>query len=319
MTTRQRDEYVVADADLAQNWAGRLKPPFGYYGAKQRIAARIVSSLPPHNAWVEAFCGSAAITLSKKPAPIEVINDLDGEIVNFFAQLRNHPKALCRAVALTPYAREEFYRARSQAETRSPLERARQFIVATNFAVNSTVAGFHCGFSFSQSYSRSGREARVSRWYNLPERMAAVVERLRNVRVENRDAREIMEMFLDRPATLIYLDPPYFVKRSQGYAVDAKDETFHRDLLKLCTRSKAMILISGYHTDLYAAVLSKATGWQRSEIKTHTRDTSGQDYPRTEVIWKNPAFLKAERTGKVPIRLTKQEIAQRKVNPPRRG
>lgn len=318
MTAKRRDEYVVANAEPVQGWAGPLKPPFGYYGAKQRIAARIVSSLPPHHAWVEAFCGSAAITLAKKPAPIEVINDLDGEIVNLFAQLRKHPKELCRAVALTPYAREEFQRARSAGKSRSPLERARQFIVATNLAVNSTVASSHCGFSFSQSYARDGREARVNRWYNLPERLAAVVERLRGVRVENRDAREIVEMFMDRPATLMYLDPPYFVKRSQGYAIDAKDEGFHRDLLHLCTRSKAMIVISGYPTALYEAVLSQEAGWERTDIETHTRDTSGQDYARTEVIWKNAAFLNALRTGKVPIRLTKKELAENKVNPCRR-
>ena len=60
------------------------KAPFGYFGAKLRIASQIVHSLPPHNAWVEAFCGSAALTVAKSPAPIEVINDLDGDIVNFF-------------------------------------------------------------------------------------------------------------------------------------------------------------------------------------------------------------------------------------------
>lgn len=92
------------------------KPPFGYYGAKQRIAQRIISSLPPHNAWVEAFCGSAAITLAKPPAPIEVINDLDDQIVNLFKQLRRNRDALCRAVALTPYARAEFQKAHGGGE-----------------------------------------------------------------------------------------------------------------------------------------------------------------------------------------------------------
>ena len=67
-----------------------MKPAFGYYGAKVRIASQIINSLPPHNAWVEAFCGSAALTLAKRPAPIEVINDLDDQIINLFEQLRNN-------------------------------------------------------------------------------------------------------------------------------------------------------------------------------------------------------------------------------------
>src|SRR4030042_6479969 len=87
-----------------------VKAPFGYYGAKQRIARKIIDSLPPHSAWVEGFCGSAALTLAKPPAPIEIINDADDQIVNIFDQLRNNADALCHAVALTPYARAEFTR-----------------------------------------------------------------------------------------------------------------------------------------------------------------------------------------------------------------
>lgn len=294
------------------------KPPFGYYGAKQRIAGRIIASFPPHNAWVEAFCGSAAITLAKPPVPIEVINDLDDEVVNVFAQLRTNAEALCKAVANTPYAYAEFYAARHDQKSRDPLERARQFLVATMMTVNSTTAvESSCGFSFSQSYARGGMEARVSRWVNLPERLARVVARLRTVRVEKRDARDLVEMFADRPATLMYLDPPYFVKRAYGYAIDAKDEQFHRELLSACCRSRAMIVISGYRNKLYDEILTKEDGWSRTSIETHTRDTSGEDYERTEVLWRNATFMRAKRENKVPLRLTKTEIEQNKINPPR--
>src|SRR5712692_11538601 len=87
------------------NWRP-LTAPFGYHGAKQRIASQIVAKLPPHNAWVEAFCGSAALTLAKRPAQIEVINDINGEVVNFFHQLRNNSSRLSQALRLTPYARD---------------------------------------------------------------------------------------------------------------------------------------------------------------------------------------------------------------------
>ena len=63
----------------------RIYPtPFGYFGSKQRLASMITEMLPPHYAWVEVFCGSAAVTLTKKPAPIEVINDIDNNIINLF-------------------------------------------------------------------------------------------------------------------------------------------------------------------------------------------------------------------------------------------
>src|SRR5688572_8603213 len=85
----------------------RVNAPFGYFGSKNKIALKICKDLPPHNCWVEAFCGSAAVTLTKVPSPIEIINDIDDEIINFFEQLRKHPKKLTAQIALTPYAYKE--------------------------------------------------------------------------------------------------------------------------------------------------------------------------------------------------------------------
>jgi DNA adenine methylase len=291
------------------------KPPFGYYGAKQRLASEILAALPPHNAWVEAFCGSAAITLAKPPAPIEVINDLDGNIVNLFRVLRRNSGALARAVTLTPYARKEFVNAGRPRKKLTPLERARRFLARTMMTINGDVKD--AGFSYSSSFSRGGKEARVSRWHNLPDRLSSVAERLRNVRVENLDARRLLEVFLDRPATLIYLDPPYFIKREHRYVIDANDEQFHRELLTLCCRAKCMILLSGYDTPLYKKMLRRKDGWKRVSIKTHTRDTDGKDYVRHEVFWQNKHFVKAAKTGRVPIRLSKAERRNDKLNPPR--
>jgi DNA adenine methylase len=311
------NDCVIAPRGFDAKKVCRIKPPFGYYGAKQRLASRIVAMLPPHNAWVEAFCGSAAVTLAKKPAPIEVINDQNGEIVNLFEQLRLKHQELCRAVTLTPYARGEFLAARAARPRLSRLERARRFLVATMMTVNGTI-GNSCGFSFSSSFVRAGMEARVSRWNNLPERLAHVAERLRLVRVENRDARELIGMFSDRPATLVYLDPPYFVKRDLDYVIDANEREFHEELLELCCKAKCMILLSGYDTPLYREMLRPKDGWKRRVIETHTRDTTGKDYARKEVLWLNKHFVKAAKTGKVPIRLTKEERRQNKVNPVRR-
>ncbi len=316
MGKNPREKYITSPRRSVETVVGRVCPPFGYYGAKQRIASQIVKLLPPHNAWVEAFCGSAAITLARKPSPIEVINDQDDQIVNVFEQLRTNSEALCRAISLTPYSRSEFYDSTEYREEVDPLEKARRFLVATMMTVNSTKGD--SGFSFSQSYARNGKEARVSRWYNLPDRLANVAERLRNVRVENRDARKLLEMFSDRPATLVYLDPPYFVKRGHKYVIDANDKAFHTELLEKCNKARCMILISGYDTPLYESTLTEEKGWTKRTIETHTRNTRGKDFARTEVLWMNKHFERARKLGKVPIRLTKEERKQNKVNPPRK-
>src|SRR6266571_6427282 len=129
---------------------------FGYFGSKKRLAAELCRKLPPHHAWVEMFCGSAALTLAKPRAPIEVINDVDNEIVNFFEQLRKNEKRLCRLIALTPYAREELKRARTPGVKASDLERARRFLVSSMMAVNGVFGKRRGGFSYSDSYARAG-------------------------------------------------------------------------------------------------------------------------------------------------------------------
>jgi DNA adenine methylase len=311
------DDFIIGTVSPEIKNSKSIKPPFGYYGAKQRLASQIVKSLPPHNAWVEAFCGSAAVTLAKKPAPIEIINDIDGEIINLFDQIRNNTEELCRDIVLTPYARAEFQRAREETYQLNTLERARRFLITAMMTVNGTVDPMKAGFSFSQSYARGNREARVNRWYRLPDRIELVADRLRNARIENRDARELLKMFINRPATLVYLDPPYFANRSHNYRHDANKKDFHKELLNLCKKARCMILISGYDSELYNSILSPDNGWTRKEIETNTRGTSGRDYTRTEVLWSNKFFTKAYQTKRINIRLTKKEKTANKINPPR--
>lgn len=312
-----KDDYITpVENDIDKSiWPARS--PFGYYGAKSRIAKQIIENIPPHNAWIEAFCGSAAITLAKKPAPIEVINDMDDQIINLFNQLRSNHEKLCEQIRLTPYARAEYQKALLDESNINQLERARRFLVATMMTVNATHAS-RGGFSVSHSYTRSSREARVNRWYNLPKRLEKVVERLRSVRIENRDAKDILLTFQFRPATLVYLDPPYFVKRDHKYTIDANDSEFHEELLKICIKSKCMILISGYENELYNEMLTEKRGWSKLIINAFTKGTNGKTFSRNEVLWRNERCVKALKLNRVPIRLSAREKSLGKINPPRK-
>jgi DNA adenine methylase len=55
-----------------------------FYGAKWRLAPWVIAHLPPHTCYVEPFGGAAGVLLRKPPAPYEVYNDLDGDVVGFF-------------------------------------------------------------------------------------------------------------------------------------------------------------------------------------------------------------------------------------------
>jgi DNA adenine methylase len=290
---------------------------FGYFGSKLRIAAKMHDKLPPHSAWIELFCGSAAMTLAKDPAPLEVINDINSDIVNFYKQLRLDGDTLLRQIELTPYSREELQLAREPDGNIPDLERARRFFISAMMAVNGIFGPNKGGFSISNSYSRNGMEARVARWYDMPRYLVDVVERLRHVRVEHKDALILFKEFANRPATLAYLDPPYLGNRARGYEHDDANEKYHEALLKAAVKAKCMVFISGYASDLYADYLTKRNGWRKVLIDAVTKGNNGKSFKREEIIWFNRAFTEALKSGEVPIKLKKKEDRNRKVNPVR--
>lgn len=295
----------------------KINTPFGYFGSKSKIALQICHNLPPHSCWVEAFCGSAALTMSKVPAQIEIINDIDNEIVNFFRELRDNYKELSRLIELTPYSEFELAHAREHSPELSKVERARRFSIQAMMAINGVFGDERGGFSYSDSYTRNGNEARVNRWNNLPKRLKAVTDRLKTVRVENKDALKLIRRFLDRPATLMYLDPPYLGNRTNGYNIDANNEAFHLELLNLANSAQCMVFISGYDNDLYDTHLTEERGWTRKSIETSTKGSNGESSQRTEVLWMNRHFNNAINQNQIPLELTKEELKQKKVNPKR--
>ena len=103
-------------------------------------------------------------------------------------EVRDRPQELIEALKLTPYAREEYNVATYRTnEATDELERARRFLVRAMMSINGVLGKSKGGFSFTNSYSRTGKEARVNRWSNYPKRLEKVVNRLRDIRVESVD------------------------------------------------------------------------------------------------------------------------------------
>src|SRR5712671_3627168 len=70
--------------------------PLAYIGGKNRLAKQIISILPEHVTYVEPFAGGAQVFFHKAPSKVEVLNDLDFEIVNFFRCCQHHYEELVR-------------------------------------------------------------------------------------------------------------------------------------------------------------------------------------------------------------------------------
>src|ERR1035437_6874344 len=75
--------------------------PFSYIGGKRALANRIIEIFPEHKTYVEPFAGGAQVFFRKSPSKVEVLNDLDREIVNFYRICQSHFEELVRYLRYT--------------------------------------------------------------------------------------------------------------------------------------------------------------------------------------------------------------------------
>ena len=225
-------------------------PALRYHGAKWKIAPWIIKHFPPHTTYVEVFGGSAGVLLRKPSSPVEVFNDLDGEVVNFFRVLREQPEALARAVAFTPYARAELDAAWEP--TDDPLEAARRFAVRSWMSIGGPTAQWKTGFR----YRRADPSQPWLQWNRLPEILVATARRLKSVIIEQADYPRILRRY-DTSNTLFYCDPPYlgdtrsrWGKFRAAYRFEFTDAD-HVALAEALHQVRGMVVLSGYAHPLY--------------------------------------------------------------------
>ncbi len=89
-----------------------LKTPITYYGGKQKLCAKIINMLPPHRLYCEPFLGGGAVFFAKKPSEVEVINDTNGELINFYRVVKNDFVSLEKEIRISLHSRELHRQAR---------------------------------------------------------------------------------------------------------------------------------------------------------------------------------------------------------------
>ena len=245
-----------------------------YPGAKNRLANWIIEQIPPHNVYLEPFAGSLAVLLNKERCHIETVNDLDGDIVNFFRVLRDRKGELEKVIQLTPYSRAEYVNAYT--ETDDEIEKARRFAVKCWM-------GFGCGNRYQNGF-KSGQQSSspnpAKAWAELPKTLYCASERLKGVQIENLPAVELIRRY-NTEDVFIYADPPYLHKTRKNYLYnyEMKDDE-HEELLKILLKHPGKVLISGYDNDIYNDLLS---GWEK--ISKVTLAEGGAK--RKETLWMN--------------------------------
>lgn len=200
-----------------------MNSPLNYLGGKSRLARKIVSMLPEHTCYCEPFSGAAWVLFAKPESKCEVINDLDGELVNFWRVIQNHLEPFLDYYKYAIVSRKMWnWENGKDPDTLTDLQRAVRYYYLQKL-----------GFGGKTDKRTFGTSATGPSGLNLTmieERLLKVHWRLERVMIENLDALTCILKY-DRPATCFYLDPPYYGV-SQGYAHKFTDQQY-RDLAEV--------------------------------------------------------------------------------------
>lgn len=258
--------------------AAPKRPLLRYHGGKWRMAPWIFQHLPSHRTYVEPFGGGASVLLRKPRSYAEVYNDLDGEVVNLFRVARERGEELAQACELTPYARAEFELAYEDGG--SDLERARRTLVRSFMGFGSAGATKQ-STGFRANTSRSFSTPAMN-WRDYPEHLRVLIERLRGVVIEQRDALVVMKAH-DSADTVHYVDPPYvhdtrhYRTRASAYRHELTDDQ-HRALAASLHALRGKVVLSGYRCPLYDELFAD---WRRVDISTYADGAKA----RVESLW----------------------------------
>lgn len=222
-----------------------INSPFKWVGGKSRLRKSIIPLIPPHQCYVEPFGGAAWVLFGKPPSSIEVLNDIDEELINFFRVVRRQPEELIKSFDLELVSRSEFRRlANAEPLEMSEVERAHRFY----YLIMAGWGGEARYPRFQSSASDGGHGNRlIGALKTLRKRIEPVHDRLKTVIIENLDWSECIDRY-DRPASFLYLDPPY-PGNGANYKHNMRLMADHIAIAERLDKAQGQWMLSSYDTE----------------------------------------------------------------------
>jgi DNA adenine methylase len=217
-------------------------PIIPWPGGKRRLVHTLYPHFPAHACYVEAFAGgAAALFLRPTPAPVEVLNDINGELVRLYRCVKHHLEELVRQFKWSLVSREMFEWAQlERIETLTDIQRAARFFYLQKLAFGGKVAGQNFG------YVATGAGPRLN-LLRIEEDLSMAHLRLSNVIIEHLAWRDCITRY-DRTGTLFYLDPPYW--QVEGYGVAFGFEQYEAIAEAMRTMQGRAVLSINDHPDI---------------------------------------------------------------------
>jgi DNA adenine methylase len=265
-----------------------ITKPLKWHGGKHYSAKRIVKLMPAHTHYVEPFFGGGSVLFAKPFDHVsEVVNDINGELTNFWHVLRSPElfDRFYRIIEATPFC-EAIWRDAGNCASGDPAGRAVAFFVRCRQCRQGLCRDFA---TVVKRRLRNAMNENVSAWLTAVAGLPSVHQRLKRVLILNRAALDVIRQ-QDGPQTLFYLDPPYLheTRSSVGeYGQHEMTEADHVGLLNLLAGIRGAFILSGYPSRLYEQHAARH-GWSSTSWQLPNQASSRKAKElRMETVWLN--------------------------------
>lgn len=213
-----------------------MNSPFAWPGGKRNLISTLRTHIPKHTIYVEVFSGSAKLLFAKEASATEILNDLNGELINFFRVVKHRAAELAELLEHEIIHPERFRDLRNET-TLNELTRALRFAYTTWYSYGAKGEHF-AAVTVKEALVGSMRRPIDS----LRDLLEQTAERMRRVRIEQRDFADLVRRF-DTPETFFYLDPPYVHYMPNG-RYDALSAERREELFELLSKIQGTFLMS---------------------------------------------------------------------------
>ena len=241
----------------------------------------LADRLPYRRGYVEPFAGMLGVLLQRDASPVEVVNDIDGDIVNWWTQIRDANDELVSMFERTPVWSEAMWKMSPEklANEDDPVWRAYWWTIRV-------------AWSFGGNTRSIGREfAGGRRQTRMEGKLSSLRDRIKDIQIANEDAVCLLERVARRDDFVVYCDPPYDGTTTEYYSDNLDRERMTAGLLS----QQGFCAVSGYANEW------DHLGWNRYEIETASvlAERAGKEAgKRTEVVWSNQP-MRAEPQGQL--------------------
>lgn len=212
-------------------------PIIPWLGGKRRLADKLIPLFPPHECYVELFCGGGALYfLRGMQAKTEVINDVNGELVNLYRVVQHHLEEFVHCFKWSLSSRQMFkWQQTTRPETLTDIHRAARFYYLQQHAFSGKVEGQSFGTA------TTGPAINLCR---IEENLSAAHLRLAGTYVEHLPWQECAKRY-DRAHTFIYMDPPYWETAGYGVPFEFSEYEQMAQFMRSC-KSRVMVSINDH-------------------------------------------------------------------------